>query len=416
MNKKLFTQIKNEWRTNLWLIIELLVVSVVLWYIVDYFYANISVRTLPRGFNTEHCYRIDVDFVNINSPEFIPGLNDSIYAEHRRQLLDRISRRPEVEAASWSQNSYPYNGSNSGIGVYYADDRDTLQNDGYVVRRWVTPDFVRVFRYTGVAGETPEQLAEMLKEGKILINNNLFEHKGVELKDYVGKEFALDDSSMVAPLGAALVPPRYNDYQTWASTVLINILPHRQVGWCTELCIRVKPDMDHDVIENIMKDAPSQYRVGNLMVTDVVSFDNIRDNFQRLWSNNERNYYAGMGFLLFNIFLGLLGTFWFRTQQRVSEIAIRKVNGATSGDIFKRLIAEGLLLLVVATIPAALIDLGLSWYGYNQWLYDGFMGWVRTPATILITFALMALMIVLGILIPARRAMNIKPAIALKDE
>ena len=38
MNKKLFTQIKNEWRSNLWLVTELLLVSVVLWYIVDLSY------------------------------------------------------------------------------------------------------------------------------------------------------------------------------------------------------------------------------------------------------------------------------------------------------------------------------------------------------------------------------------------
>lgn len=416
MNKKLFPQIKNEWRSNLWLLIELLIVSVVLWYIVDFFYTNISLRTLPRGFNTEHCYRIDVDDINVNSPEYIPGLNDSIIAEHKRELLDRISRRPEVEAASWSQNSYPYNGSNSGISVYYADDRDTLREKGYVVRRWVTPDFVKVFGYTGVAGETSEQLAQMLKENKVLINNDLFDYKGVQLKDYAGKKVALDDTTMMYTLGAALNTPRYHDYNTWGHTVLINILNYSTIQWCNELCIRVKPDMDHDVKENIMKDAPSQYRIGNLMVTDVVSFDDIRTNFQRFMSNTERNYYAGMGFLLLNIFLGLLGTFWFRTQQRVSEIAIRKANGATSTDIFRRLISEGLLLLVVATIPATLIDLGLSWYGYNQWFDDGYMGWVRTPATILISFALMALMIVLGILIPARRAMKIKPAIALKDE
>ena len=35
MNKKLFTQIRNEWRSNLWLALELLVVSVVMWYIID---------------------------------------------------------------------------------------------------------------------------------------------------------------------------------------------------------------------------------------------------------------------------------------------------------------------------------------------------------------------------------------------
>ena len=52
MNKKLFTQIKNEWRSNLWLVTELLLVSVVLWYIVDYMYVqtsiyNVSIR--PRA-------------------------------------------------------------------------------------------------------------------------------------------------------------------------------------------------------------------------------------------------------------------------------------------------------------------------------------------------------------------------------
>ena len=35
MQKKLFTQIRNEWCSNLWLMLELLVVSVVLWFFID---------------------------------------------------------------------------------------------------------------------------------------------------------------------------------------------------------------------------------------------------------------------------------------------------------------------------------------------------------------------------------------------
>ena len=38
MTKKLLVQIKNEWRNNLWLALELLVVSVVMWFVVDYLY------------------------------------------------------------------------------------------------------------------------------------------------------------------------------------------------------------------------------------------------------------------------------------------------------------------------------------------------------------------------------------------
>ena len=43
MNKKLLTQIKNEWRSNLWLVTESLLVSVVMWYIVDYMYVKAAV-------------------------------------------------------------------------------------------------------------------------------------------------------------------------------------------------------------------------------------------------------------------------------------------------------------------------------------------------------------------------------------
>ena len=41
MEKKLFTQIRNEWHSNLWLALELLVVSVVMWYIIDLLYSRI---------------------------------------------------------------------------------------------------------------------------------------------------------------------------------------------------------------------------------------------------------------------------------------------------------------------------------------------------------------------------------------
>ena len=51
--------------------------------------------------------------------------------------------------------------------------------------------------------------------------------------------------------------------------------------------------------------------------------------------------------LLLNIFLGLLGTFWFRTQQRRGEIALHKAMGATDGAVFGRLMSEGMFLLLI---------------------------------------------------------------------
>ncbi|MDE6306532.1 MAG: ABC transporter permease, partial [Muribaculaceae bacterium] len=120
---------------------------------------------------------------------------------------------------------------------------------------------------------------------------------------------------------------------------------------------------------------------------------------------------TGMIFLMVNIFLGLLGTFWFRTQQRTSEIAIRRVNGATRRSIFRRLIGEGLLLLTIVTPVAAIIDINLALTEIVSWLE-----WPRMIVSVIAVYIIMALMIVGGIYFPARKAMNTDPAEALHDE
>ena len=73
MNKKLFTQIKNEWRSNVWLFIELLLVSVVMWYIVDYVYVKTTVYMQPRGFDVSNCYKISMAEITPESSEYKIG-------------------------------------------------------------------------------------------------------------------------------------------------------------------------------------------------------------------------------------------------------------------------------------------------------------------------------------------------------
>ena len=71
MNKKLFTQIKNEWRSNTWLAIELLVVSVIMWYITDMLYCYTATYLEPRGFDISHCYLIQMGKLNEQSPDYV---------------------------------------------------------------------------------------------------------------------------------------------------------------------------------------------------------------------------------------------------------------------------------------------------------------------------------------------------------
>lgn len=412
MTKKLLTQIKNEWLSNLWLALELLVVSVVMWYVVDYLYTRAATYLEPRGFNIEHCYLIEMGELTPKSPDYVPDKSRQDTHTDIAELLERLRRRPEVEAVSLSQNSYPYNGSNSTDQVCF----DTLRSPGWTIRRMVTPDFLRVFRYHGARGETPEQLAEMLERGDFLASNNIYDKYDRKLTEFVGKRFKLfGDTTRTYQLGAALQDVRYHDYdQARFSYCFL----YKQSFFNTdlELCVRVREEQDTDFIRRLKADSESQLRVGNIFISEVRSFKEIRRNFQQAWTNDIRNYATGMGFLLLNIFLGLFGTFWFRTQQRRSEIALHKAHGATDCAIFSRLLMEGMLLLILVTPVALVVDWNLAHMELNSWRNGTTLEWGRLLFCAGITFGLMALMITIGIGIPARKAMKVQPAEALHDE
>ena len=130
----------------------------------------------------------------------------------------------------------------------------------------------------------------------------------------------------------------------------------------------------------------------------------------------KRKYIGCMVFMLVSVFLGLLGTFWFRTRQRIPEIAIRKVNGASNLSIVLRLLSEALFLLTLVTPLAAVCDWLICHYELNVNIrYEFFVPW-RLATTIAITYGILVLTILAGIAYPAWKAVKIQPAEALKDE
>lgn len=420
MNGKLFKQIINEWRSNLWLCVELLIVSVVMWYIVDYIHVNISLLREPLGFNIERTFLISVDELTDKSPERITDASEEETISWYVDMENRLRRYPSVEFVARGINSRPYNGSNSGV----AFDYDTIHSAGDEYRIWrqVSPDFAQVFGWTGVNGETSEQLADLLRKGNILISENLLRSQGLDAKVLLGKDIFLQrDSSRTYHVGAIVKTIKYADFMQGQmnNTIITPFFPEREPwlnSWAHEWVVKVKPGQEAAFAEQLRGDADKLFRVGNLFIGNVKPMSQVRRSFLTSDFNEFRNMLAGMGFLLLNIFLGLLGTFWFRTQQRTKDIALRKVSGATSGSIFRLLVGEGLLLLSVVTPLAFMIDVNLAHLELNQWYNGDYFTWGRVALCCAVSYAIMAVMIAAGVSIPARRAMRIAPSEALREE
>lgn len=417
MKRKLLTQILTEWRSNIWIAIELFIVSVILWYLVDNLYVKASIYRQPLGFDISHTYRINYSDITSTSPEYIP---DRDHAEDLSALIEMLQNRPEVEVVAASINSYPYNPSNSGSTPTF--DSISSKPGAYIVSRAVSPEFPLVFRWHGEHGESPEVLQRLLRDNpnSFLASADLLDYaadKGVPpISEFIGQRFNninfIGDS---VPLVGTYSPVRYDDLSSNESMQSI-LVPLPYIDWANEISLRVYENMDSpDFIDNIMHDASRTLKSGNIRISSVTSFADIKDTHMKPRLEKTRSQVFIILFLSLNIFLGVLGTFWFRTRRRTREIALRMTCGASSAAIFRRIISEGQLILLIVTIPAIFVDWLLTrWelnaYSYGHFVPDRFIG------SVLIAWGCMALMILIGVSIPAWRAMHVAPAIALKDD
>jgi putative ABC transport system permease protein len=110
--------------------------------------------------------------------------------------------------------------------------------------------------------------------------------------------------------------------------------------------------------------------------------------------------------------LGLLGLAMFTAEQRVKEIAIRKVLGAGVGSLFGLLSAEFFQLVGIALLIAA----PLGWYGMRQWL-KGYMYHTNIPWWVFVLAAGLVLGIALvTVSFQAVKATFVNPSKRLRSE
>ena len=434
----LFRQLRNERRANLWLGVELLVVFAVMWYLVDWTYVTVRTWLQPMGFDTEHCYNLSFNRLTPQAEGYRAEDDAEADMRHLLEIVERLRHRPGVEYAAVSQNSIPYIDGSNGFNLRI----DSVMTTGML--RWGQPDFFRMFRVQGVAVLTedgrkvqttsPDSLAAVLESSasNVLISRNyVSDHRyaslgyadALPLLGYeVGKG---DDGSYSFRIAGICEPMRWSHFSTvneWGGPLVgVAMDDDGVIGMgnplYVQVSLRLEPEADTGAqfVEALLDDADRLYTLGNVFLLDVQPFAALQRTMELDDVNEARTQLCVIGFLLLNIFLGVIGTFWFRTQHRRSEIALRMAFGSTRRGVFRRLIAEGLLLLTLAAVPAVFIAFNVGMAELVDVERMSFGGG-RFAMTVLVSWLLMALMIVLGIWYPARRAMLVQPAEALHDE
>lgn len=414
----------NQRRQNVWLWFELLLISVVLWFIVDYMYVMGRTYTAPLGFDIEHTYLLTLGDLSDASSNYIPkesraeGDTDGALLI---ELMERMRAYPGVEAVCCSDVGMPYTLGTRNLGFKL----DTL----HFRSRWlsVSPDYFKVFNIEG-EGFTSEQLTTLLRnageDGFVASADVGREADGFKVA--VGQEltsgFMKNFSSRLVGICGSIRRCEYDR----AEPVLFIPLTYKKLASdyyegvmnSLEICFRVNPDVDGaDFISHLRYDLSKQARVGNIFLMDVKPMSDVREGYIR--SNGTEDDIKTMIsiaiFLLVNIFLGVIGTFWFRTEYRKGEMGLRMALGSTRGELRLIMTGEGIMLLLLAFIPSMLISFNIVFMDMVESYLIPFT-LSRFLICSSITFMLIACMIIIGIWYPALSASKMRPAEALHYE
>jgi ABC-type antimicrobial peptide transport system permease subunit len=260
-----------------------------------------------------------------------------------------------VEAVSFNSNS-PIEDNNNTFTTFKFDNA-IKDEDFQAISKFVDNDYVPTYKLQLVAGRNLEP-SGWTKE--FLVNESFVKSLGLKKpEDIIGKEISMMNGLIKCPVVGVLKD--FNDRS-----------------------------LRNSVSPLLIATNSTMYREASIKLS-TANMATIMQSIKNLWQQTFPNYVYEYGFLddkiasfykqetqlseLYKIFaaiaiflscLGLYGLASFMAAQRIKEVGIRKVLGATSANIVYLFSKEFIILIAIAFAIATPI----AWYYMNQWLQD----------------------------------------------
>ncbi|MCD8044248.1 MAG: FtsX-like permease family protein [Tannerellaceae bacterium] len=438
MIRHILTIIWNERKSNGWLFLEYIFIFCVLWFCCDYLYYMGRSYLEPLGFDFENTYYVKM----IKSSKKSTDAEIDEYTV-TTTVLDRIRQHPEVEFVSVSDGAIPYGNSYGTGGMVQPDSFHVVVRD-----RRIDLGFLDVFKIKLQSG----RLADPNFPGRheeILLSPDMRNSVGIQngIPYPVEKVIRLEhgDQEEHHRVVTGILPPVKDSFDDQYIATMWRVRPEGSFSLSNaRITLRTKPGISKDFPERFLQDMRTRLSVDPYIFTSITSLKEMeKESFQNYGAADRLNsVYAITFFLIINIFLGVIGTFWYRTEARKGEIGLRITMGAKPRQVRRMLYLETLLILFFASLIAVNICISLNEYqlleslgiptsewtnigsiplisgeGHTKHTLSILWAYLQKEVTVyLITFALLAAISIFAVWYPARRASIVQPAEALREE
>lgn len=270
---------------------------------------------------------------------------------------------------------------------------------------------LHTLRIEQLSGDRPNRLLEQ-KIRPVLVNESfirLLVPVGTEVIGHSLREFDPEASDSLAVVAGVVRDFAVNSLEESVTPLVISLLSTTDLQKGFYLQVRLQPENRAESLRQIEAVWNKFYPGQPFQYTDMHQ-EFMKRNEKVLSLSHILTFYALIGLLLTGF--GLFGISWYATRQRVREISIRKVHGATRGQIIWLLNKPFCLYVAIAYV----VTMHITWWFMQRWL-EQFAYRASLPAGIFI-YPLLIIWGVSALIVCFQGWMlsRVKPVEAMKNE
>jgi hypothetical protein len=289
-----------------------------------------------------------------------------------------------------------------------------------------------IFRTLGMKDATTGEEMKMPEKPSYFFVSEAVAKKAFGTSQAIGKEIFAGNSYI--NIDGVFKDIKTRDFQLSYPLIMnidFGVRMHDYTHLTTLVIFRLKEGVDFDTFEErFRKEVAPHMKQGNFYFESFQPLSELRVQMGNMYGvyNQLRLKVSLAVFTLLCIFLGMLGTFWIRSNARRSEIGLMRSMGATETKIKNQFLMEASLLIslgfvfsLVLVVNFVVMTDGMAKPAFsgelthaitNEWLSPG----AQFAMVSLITYLALLIIALVGTLIPVRRAVKVLPADALRDE
>lgn len=429
--------LKNLWarrQRNAWVIIELILITIVAWVVLDPAIVTGYYLSLESGYDIERLVAINLAEIPKDGRGYDEA-SEGQTMENVHRLLDKVRVDSRVEAATIVPHLHP----ESQATTVNSFPIDTVSGVYFDVKFFRGTDFFKTYGIKGLDGKTFQK--PPISGSEIIVSRSVADimHPGInpvghylnETTDTTSKMWSWNRNKLISGVTEEIV------YRSviGRSPVVYGYEKEEKIQNAGELLmvLRLKPEVNpRRFIEEYSPIIASELKAGNVYAHSPQLYTGLRDALAMDAHNKYVISVALAVFFFVNLCLGIIGTFYLQTRTRSRDTGIMCSFGATPRKILIEIMSEGWIMTTISWIIGCAVYLfyakkeGLampegSWWGDMDsvavvlplW-FDSFN--THFAIVSLIIYAVLMLTVSIGIYLPARVISKARPVDALKDE